>query len=698
MSLPFGFYLEADFNGDTYLFLFLLLIGAVFIFLMNKPGRNNQTRLEAWLNWFFPMARTLTFFIILLLIFSPEVSLHRSYEVQKHLAFIIDQSRSMANAWEDDEDSVKELVVQAIEGLKDNHTVDIWSMDGQKLTSTEISYIDELSIFSWSPDLVNERDGGNLYSTVFLVSDGHLNGGRSPLDMAWSKSIDVNVLYPGDPKTNTSLKIVDLNYLLEGEGNTEYRIRAKLQQEGLHGRRASLQVFTENDQLLNEMMVTLNQSFQDLSLPIKVKPGDDLKVKVKLFLEGGNYLSERFMDLGSIKEKADVLIISERINALHKFLIQSFPDSSHNIHVINGTTDRDISLNEINFPENIDLLVLNDGGEFTHKQISGLKGNMENFSELPIIAFYEGREEMSADLNGDLGIRGYSVKNSSGSQTTYWDEHAMDHAFYLGLLGQGYDPDVLLEYAPIEGSNVHAITNGKKILSIGYGSDERLGFSLEDRPPRAVFQGNGYWKWFFHPHSKPSFELFWRYLITYLDEIASFSPLQVKLPLSNAATGTYLTGDIMIKDLENRNITAAELRVWQENESGEEIALNLTRREDGVYQVQVNTKQSGKQLIIAEAFRFGELWGRDTSRIHLMSYNSEDQSRGVDEVFLTRLASRSGGKVIHLGNQELPHFPVETIRRESSTHFRGVKAPAVFGVLILLLTLEWVWRRRSGLL
>jgi len=81
-----------------------------------------------------------------------------------------------------------------------------------------------------------------------------------------------------------------------------------------------------------------------------------------------------------------------------------------------------------------------------------------------------------------------------------------------------------------------------------------------------------------------------------------------------------------------------------------------------------------------------------------MSFNGEDQSRGVDEVFLSRLASRSGGQIIQIGEDELPNIPVEMIQRESFYQYRGVRSPILFAVLIVLLTFEWIWRRRNGLL
>ena len=69
-------------------------------------------------------------------------------------------------------------------------------------------------------------------------------------------------------------------------------------------------------------------------------------------------------------------------------------------------------------------------------------------------------------------------------------------------------------------------------------SQKSATFSLRDDPPLAIFTGAGYWKWFFHPQSKPAFQLMWEYLLLYLEEIAQFKPVTLDLPVRSAATGS----------------------------------------------------------------------------------------------------------------------------------------------------------------
>ena len=698
MKFPFGFSFEADFSGDGLLFVVLLILGSVFVFLMNKPSPYRSSRQDYLLSWIIPTIRIFALLMLLLLLFSPQLSLNREYSIPKRPAVIIDQSRSMGNAWQGSQEELLSSISQTIGALKENAEVDIWTMKGQEITSDNLSFTDESSAFGWIPPSPSGSETESIYSTVFLFSDGHLNGGRSPLDMTWSKTIEVNAVYPLRPNLNTSLKLIDVTYLSDESRDGDILILGKVQQEGLIGRRAILQVLTENDQLLTEEIIQLNQGFQDIKLSLSKTKVDVRLVKVKVFLEGGEYLEERFLEIVQNESKKNVLIVSERVNRLHKFLIQSFSDSTFHIHIVQGThLDKDLA-QSVTLPENLDLIVLNNPGDHVLETLIRTSMSSETFLTTPSVLFYDGEAKLHSQWIEWLGIDGVELSGASGPQTSYWSETSKDHAFFLGLLGQGFRQGDLMDYAPIDSPPNSIKTNGDPLIMIGRGASSVSVLGISDQPSQAIFSGSGFWKWFFHPQSQNSFELLWDYLLTYLEEIDSFHPVQIDIPVQIAVTGEYVRTNVTIKDFENRIIGAAELRVWQEDEMGNKTSLNLSRGEHGIYQTEIDTKFPGDVVVIAEAYRFGELWGRDTSRIQVMNFNGEDQSRGVDEIFLSRLAARSGGRVIQIGEDELPNIPVEMIERASSYQYGGVRSSVLFAILIGVLTLEWIWRRRGGLL
>ncbi|MCF7922052.1 MAG: hypothetical protein K9M55_05055, partial [Candidatus Marinimicrobia bacterium] len=616
MNLPFGISMETDFNGNGYLFLGLLLMGLIFIFLMNRPRRNSQSPREYWLNWLIPIVRSAALIILLILLFSPELSLSRKYSIPKRLAVVIDESSSMGKAWEGDIEALENSILKVIGKLEENHSVDIWTMDGQSLVSDKLSFEKNLSVFDWNPLSINGEDNSDIYSSMFLFSDGHLNGGRSPLDLAWSKSLEINVVYPLIPRSNAFLKLINLNYVADEKKPEQIQITGRLHQEGLFGRNANIQILTEMEQLLGEEHLQLKQGFQEMSVPIRIKDDVAQRIKVKLSLDGGEFLTEQFLVINQRKAQPSVLIVSERINELHKFLVQSFSDSSYQVYVVQGTMRADANPKQEIIPDKVDLIILNHPGDQALQAISRTTFNLKAQLKTPTVLFYDGVEKLDPQWVKNLDIQGIHTNSMAGSQTCFWSENAKDHPFYLGLLGRGYAHRDLMDYAPVDVPGYRLVSGGVDLLMTGYGAATRPVLSLSDHPPRAIFSGKGFWRWFFHPQSRTSFEKLWNYLLTYLEEIASFTPVQIALPMESAATGSYIVADVSIKDLDNRSIKAAELRVWQEDEMGDKSQLNLSRNEGGSYQAQLDTKVAGEKLIIAEAYRFGELWGRDTSRIH----------------------------------------------------------------------------------
>lgn len=699
MSLPFGFSYEAEFHGFGLLFLTLLLGGSLFIFLTNRSRSGSVALPTRGLTWMIPFLRLLTLSLILLLVFAPELTINREYEIPKRVAIIVDQSRSMQNAWEAAENNLQEAIWEVIGELRANHLTDLFSMSGAGLSNVDPNFDDDLSVFGWDPLDGNVVDGGELYKASFLISDGHLNGGRSPLDMNWSKSLPVNIIYPLKPRSETSLEVVDLQQIIQDSPSDEQSIIAKIRQEGLLERTAKLQVLTISDQLLDEESFMLQQGYQDINIPIPVIRNDEMQVKVRLLLMDGSFMSERVFTLRDKKENPVVLLVSERINELHSFLVQNIPDSTFQLHVIHGTRGIQAQQSPVEFPKEIDLLVFNNPGEEVLAELNRSMVDVEALLTVPAVLFWENAQKVSPAWSEFFEINNIVSVTTEEPQVVHWSEQAREHAFYLGLLGQGFRSDELLEFAPVKITSQTILARGAfPLITSGFGSKAHTVLSLGKHPPHAIFNGSGLWKWFFHPQSKGAFQTLWNYLMTYLLEIADFKPVQLRFPTTNGTTGAYITGDIVVKDLDHRNISGVELRVWQEDDGGVKTSLDLADTEAGSYQVQMDTKLEGQWLVIAEAYRFGELWGSDTSRIQLTSFDGEDQSSGVDEVFLARLASRSGGSVIQIGEDELPNLPAKQLKREVSYHFGGVRSSIVFGAVFFLLTGEWIMRRRSGLL
>jgi len=636
--------------------------------------------------------------LLLVLVFEPRIVLENKFSSPKKIAVLIDQSRSMNRAWQGSNAELKTNIRGIVAKIEENHKVDLWSLGGDEIHENSLSFEDDMSIFDWNPSLGDRNEVKNLYSSVFLISDGHLNGGRSPLDNHWTSTIPVYPIYPLQPISSAELKVIETTHQISESSSDAIEITIKIQQDGLIGKMANIQILTALDQLIGETSLRLDQVFSETTVSVRLPAVESQTFKITAFLEKGDFYSESYLNIDFQDPVKSVLIVSERVNELHKFLKLSLADSLFRQEIVLGTAYRAGDSFQASSREKYDLIILNDPGPtvLTDKLESLIRASIA--SNCPVILFSTGLEPLQITWLDLLGIRESSINFPSGDETAYWNQVASDHAFYLGLMGRGFAPETILEYPPIQSARYSQSFDGAKLIGIGIGEKYKSGFILGDSPPMAIFNGAGFWKWFFHPQSKDSFQKFWNYLLIYLNDIANFEPVTINLPVITASTGAFVEVEVLVKDLDNRIIPAAELRVWQENESGQKQPLNLSRMSSGAYSSQLNTNTPGLATIIAEAYRFGELWGRDTSRLQLVSFSGEDQSKGVDEIFLTRLANRSGGQVIQTMDIDLPIIQTSLTSGSSSYQLKGVRSPTLFVILVILLILEWIIRRRTGLL
>ena len=118
MSLPFGFSLEADFNGSGWFFLGLVILVFVFILFMNKRNMGGKSQLNHLQQLLILAMRSLAILLLMLLLFSPRVSLNREYSIPRKVAILVDQSVSMGQAWEGSEAELKSAIADVIDEIE----------------------------------------------------------------------------------------------------------------------------------------------------------------------------------------------------------------------------------------------------------------------------------------------------------------------------------------------------------------------------------------------------------------------------------------------------------------------------------------------------------------------------------------------------------------------------------------------------
>lgn len=698
MNLPFGLAIRADFHGEFMLFFTILVVLVAVVFITNRRHLGSKDQLGKRNLWIIYLLRISALCILLLLVFDPQISIERTQIHSKKIAVILDDSRSMNQAWEGSSDQIWTSIENLVSRLENFHDIELWSMDGDKLNDIPREFTKTTSNFGWSPVRNASGKKDNIFSAAFLVSDGHLNSGRSPLDLSWSEKLPIYPVYPLNPQTNYELKIIKTAYAYDDLAGNLIDVEVHYLQEGLGGRSALITIQDESGQVLSTAPIRLAQDFGTHTIPTKFMSKEATQLHIALELDDGSLKSTNFMMIEEEKLGLNVLLVSDRLNDLHKFITLNLPDSLYRVSSVVGTkSELTQSISGLS-GGNLDLIIINQPGvHFLEGPVNDLiKEAIEAFC--PMLIFNNGLESAGPGWQELLGLKENKVINPGVSSTPYWSDTALDHPFYLGLFGRGFTAAELVKFPPIMQEGYFYSSDGAEILEWGLGQNKDPALIIKDTPPQVVFNGSGYWKWFFNLQARSAFGTMWDYLLLYMEDISNFKPVALDVPVEVEATGTQILASISVQDLDQKNISTAELRVWQENVSGDKTVLDLIQEESGDYSAKLNTIYPGETIIIAEAYRFGELWGRDTSRIQLVAFNGEDQSKGVDDVFLSRLARRSGGAIIQVNQDKMPNVPTQTYEQTTSFQVKGVYTKGLFLILLTLLILEWILRRRNGLL
>ncbi|MCS7154986.1 MAG: VWA domain-containing protein [Bacteroidota bacterium] len=149
-------------------------------------------------------------------------------------------------------------------------------------------------------------------------------------------------------------------------------------------------------------------------------------------------------------------------------------------------------------------------------------------------------------------------------------------------------------------------------------------------------------------------------------------------------------------------VSDAELRLSIRGPAGLERRLLLEPRGEGRYEGRTEPLPPGLYRYRAEGRRRGEQIGVDEGEFLVAPLDLERRDIGLNLPLLRQLAARTGGAVF--GPEELDSLRALLLSRhglaQSQERIRRIalwQHPALLALVLLLLTAEWLWRRRNSL-
>jgi len=202
-------------------------------------------------------------------------------------------------------------------------------------------------------------------------------------------------------------------------------------------------------------------------------------------------------------------------------------------------------------------------------------------------------------------------------------------------------------------------------------------------------------------HEDQTHELFWKQMLRWL---VSASPAAVTVTTDK---DTYLPGELVniagdvankeFKRLNNARVTA---RLTGPDGTNESLAMDWSGTQDGNYQTQVGaSSKEGTYQLEMDATLGTEKLGTYKTAFQVKDRPVEYYDAALDAGNLRSIAAQTRGRYYPL--DKMGDIPEDAIYTDSANAFVEQKelwdVPILFMMLVLLLSGEWLWRKKKGL-
>ncbi len=684
-----------DFQGSGLFFSFLLLSGSL---LALVSLRISDKSFQGVWRYGLLGIRTLAFILLLFLFFDPEFSGELLRQQERRTGLIIDDSRSMSTAWASGELSLPKALQTIQERLRGRTELDLYTSSGKALG--RLSQLDFSEPFTELRAPVSDQRLEE-YHSFFLVSDGYFNSGAAPADQPWVQNIPVYPILPLPGVNSQSLEIVRLATGPRPQAGQDIPVRIHLRQIGLTGTWVDATVHWKGS-LIGTGSAKLDHAVVTLRIPVKFEHSGHQPLKIQVQDRSGEFAVEKSLDLDVEPDRTGVWILSESLSPLVKFLARSFPDTVYATELFTATHPDGLPAVPTG-EQDPDLVVLVDAERFLGETAWGARLTDLFRDPIALIIFNTRGQVPASQLLTNFEI---TSREMTGSQTQLTVFEGQDYRSspirleYLSQTGDHRDPDWLalppLQRPPRIWSSAGMTT----LLTASSGTEQIPLLGVDAEHSLAILNGEGVWRWFLRPPGDQQFSVFWRELVAAILRIREFRPVQLQVDAAQVYEGVPVPGTVQVRNFKGQSLHDVQPRVFTMGGDGDggERTIPVHRENSGVFRFEFTPGRSREVTLISEVRRAGEPWGADTLSLPVSSFDPELQSRGIDRMALAALAGPGGGKILDLAELDDLELPGGSYLEHRSWDFAGTKQARYLLILITLLALEWIWRRRRGLL
>ncbi|MCF7801702.1 MAG: hypothetical protein K9N34_06755 [Candidatus Marinimicrobia bacterium] len=687
-----------DFHGNLGWLILAIMLFSAWIWFTHRRAKEAPTALHGLgVLW---VLRGIAALILLLLFFAPEVKVSFSESNEKSVLFLVDNSASMPLAWDSEWDDVWENAAKFVEDLRGNYPVRTTVMSNQTTEGarefSEIAFDGESSVFPSKFPL----QGMEQFSAVVTFTDGQFNVGQSPLDVEWFGKLPIYPLLPAKPKSAEGLQIHELIApdFISAADSMQFQLTWR--HMGSLPAPIEISVADEATQTtLFRKSLTQTLELQTFVSQLRLQKPGVHRLNFQITTTDGKFSTNLIKTVRVGKAQQQVLLVSDVLTPLVTMFQRSLPDSLFSVEILIKSKQGGFILGKdplsVSAP---DLIVLIDRGDLALSDDTKQLINRVYADSIPTIIFNLNTSRLDAAITGIQRIRDPAPDAFTPLLTSQGSKHPLG-IMATAIAQTGGETDFWASLPPLESAEQVLWLHGVRIFDKITTPEPLTVVTLAEKRPLLIFNGSGYWRWFFRPPGKAQFNTYWEKVMTYLLNRKNLKLVSLDVQTDVIHVGETAPVFLQVRDVQGTPLDQGSVSLKQvKQQDGSSQSLELRRVSAGLYRSDLHTAEKGDFALVGRVEQQGNLWGLDSLSVHIAPYSAERQVTGVNQLLLERMATKSGGRVI--GPDNLPDSELPTGKYTTWHQFGwpGLRSMWLMILLIFVFGLEWAYRRRIGLM
>ncbi len=703
-----------SFSSSPLIIIIGALIIGIYVYYIYKY---TVPKVSLTLKYFLFAARFLALLLILFILFEPILSLeYLETEKAKNLIFI-DNSKSIvaedsaerAGYLNEFTERIKNIPQDAVEYF-------FFGSNSQPISIDSIDYLDNSEPFTNISQIFEFiKSLKTNVGSIVLVSDGILTEGSNPVYSVENLGIPVFTVGIGDSTDKIDIiaqKLLHNEYIYSEKKSS---IEAVISQSGFNNKRVFVEFNEDGKRVAQEEIVLSESGINRVKFDFQPQTPGEKKITISV---------------SSIPGEATSLnnTISEYVNVL---------DKKVNVLLISGSPSSDLSFvkNSLSLDENI---------------------SVESLIHIAKGKYFEGRKELSKIDSADvIFFIGFPSKFSDGDIIQkVKDELSKGKPFFL-VLASGTDLQILKTFNSFLPFSITSFTNDftqvqPEIIDINNSliksnsSDwirtwnnlppiEQPRFFIQPKPEseviaRSKFKGiptstpliisrsvrksrsiaiiaKNIWKWKLHADS-PSDNIFDNFIKNSVEwlNVDSANPQVIVKTLKKVYTlGETIEFTAQVYDENFNPIVDADLQVTA-SKNGSSYNINMSSVGNGIYEGYLESVEKGIYNFSGIAQLGNKSIGESKGRFEVSSIEVEKINLKMDSGLLRLIANVSGGQYFSIKDSDELFNTLkiinenDVIENSTTTEINLWSDSRLLILIIILLGIEWFFRKRSGML